>query len=169
MKTKILFVILLVISYMTFSCVEESSPQNNDPKDNTLPSGELLNYSGCGDSLDPGDIGIQNDKQTCAEYSYENGVLTVKHTNAYYNCCTEVFVSDFTFEDGSIIINTEEQGPKCYCICPYELTFRIKNLKAGIYQVKLLGEYQTVDNKLLDFSIDINEKKSGKFCLDIFK
>jgi beta propeller repeat protein len=86
--------------------------------------------------------------------SYHEGLLTLFHTNAPYNCCLEEIAITMNVVNNVINIYEEEklEGSGCRCICTYDLTTTIAGLSPGTYAVKffnkktgeLLGEIPSV-------------------------
>jgi len=101
----------------------------------------------------------------------ENGVLTLTHKNAIYNCCIEDIDVSVKIEGEEVhLYETEILEIPCDCICPYDITTRINSLGPGVYTIYFwndsgrLGEIRDVTIPFNSGCIDNSDCKPGTYC-----
>lgn len=68
--------------------------------------------------------------------SVEDGVITITHYNAVYNCCPDYFEYTVNQQGNQIMITeTEVLSIPCTCICCYDLPLQIGPLAPGVYEI----------------------------------
>lgn len=66
------------------------------------------------------------------EFNYEDGILTVVHVNAYYNCCIDRIDVQMQLENFTIdLYETEIVPMPCDCLCYFDVTTQIAALESG--------------------------------------
>ena len=86
------------------------------------------------------------------EFTYDNGVLTVTHVNAEFNCCLDYIDVEMELAGFTIDLYEEEVTPNpCWCICPFDVVTHIANLDPGTYTVNIYAN----GNFALSGQIDI--------------
>lgn len=156
---KLPFKLIVVIALsVLFACSnEERSPVSIESTDLS----ECKSFSKSG-SL----IAETPDSLSCIEYTFNKteGILTIKHINAGFNCCPEDIVVTITLKNDSLYIGEQESAGMCNCDCLYDLTYQINNLEAAIYQVIIQEPYNN-ENDNISFEINLKTKPSGKICV----
>lgn len=72
------------------------------------------------------------------EYTCRNdGYVFIRHTNALFNCCSEVIDVDVSRRGNDIIVTEAETDNSCNCICPFDVSYEIGPLQPGAYNVTL--------------------------------
>ena len=123
--------------------------------------GRLKNITGC-KSFFENNI---NNSQDCIKYNYDGVLLLLKHINAGFNCCPNI-TANFTISDNKITIEEIEISGECDCLCLFDIDYEFVNLKPGIYTITVYEPYRHEDEKILEFTIDLNGNTSGIFCVD---
>ncbi len=70
------------------------------------------------------------------QYDEENGLI-LQHINAGFNCCSEVS-ANITIGGNLITVEETESGDFCYCLCLYDVEYRIEDLPPGEYTIKFV-------------------------------
>ena len=102
----------------------------------------------------------------CVEYVYDNGVLNLYHVNAGFNCCPGEILFDVGVNGREITIMEQEKEAGCYCLCLFDLTYEIKNLKPGIYTIIIDEPYVNESDDKLEFTINLQTSPSGSYCVE---
>ena len=124
-------------------------------------NGRLKNFTGCKSFFEDD----TNTSQDCIEYNYDGGVLFLKHINAGFNCCSNI-TANFTISDDKIIIEEIEISGECDCLCLFDIDYEFINLEPGVYTITVDEPYRHEDEKILEFTVDLNRNTSGVFCVD---
>jgi len=67
--------------------------------------------------------------------------LIVRHIDAVYNCCIKDIQVSVTVSDQVIdLYETEILYAPCDCLCPYDITTEILDLRPGVYTVQVRSE-----------------------------
>ncbi len=135
--------------------------------DELLPSGILVEYQGCKEwttGIETGTDAAKN--QDCIEYAYDGQTLILKHVNAGFNCCPGEILADIDIVGNLITITENEQEAGCFCLCLFDLDFKIENLEPGGYTICILEPYVQVGDEILEFIIQLTSGVSGIFCLN---
>lgn len=154
--------VLMIITYIISGC-EKTSIQNNGK-----PTGNLIKYSDCKNTV----TGILSDTTPnnldCIEYSYNNlnGILKLNHINAGFNCCPGKITADISINNDAIIINEKEQEAGCHCDCLFDIEYQFNNLQSLTFKLIVVEPYRPVDEDVLEFVLDLNIQPSGKFCVE---
>jgi len=128
------------------------------------PTGSLTDYSDCklADTLPDFTAG-----ETCLEWDYDSGTLSLIHTNTTLNCCP-VIAADVAV-DGSEIVITEIDSLDnfgCDCLCLFDLEYEIADLPVGEYSIKVIEPYLQPGYDTLQGTINLYFDSSGVFCAD---
>ncbi|MCK4943174.1 MAG: hypothetical protein KAS65_06345 [Candidatus Aminicenantes bacterium] len=135
--------------------------------DELLPSGTLVEYQGCKEWTTGIETGTDVAKnQDCIEYAYDGQTLILKHVNAGFNCCPGEILADIDIVGNLITITENEQEAGCFCLCLFDLDFRIENLDPGEYTICIIEPYVQVGDEILEFTIQLTSGASGIFCLN---
>jgi hypothetical protein len=59
--------------------------------------------------------------------------LHIKHVNVPFNCCPDTIKASASLIRNEIAVKEEEMGPKCNCICRYDLEYKIGPLLSKEY------------------------------------
>jgi hypothetical protein len=155
--------IVMLIAYIISGC--EKSSVTDDGK----PEGALIKYTDCKNTI----TGISVTDTTpnnldCIEYSYDDndGILTLKHINAGFNCCPGKITADISINSEAIIINEKEQEAGCHCDCLFDIDYEIKNLDSWTFRIVVVEPYRPVEEAVLDFVVALKATPSGKFCVE---
>lgn len=76
--------------------------------------------------------------------SVAEGVITITHENALYNCCPDWFDYSIT-QEGSLlsVTETEVAAMPCACLCCYSIPVEIGPLAPGPYQIDFFWHDET--------------------------
>ena len=103
--------------------------------------------------------------QTCVYWDYtEDGLFTMTHYNAGFNCCPEAILSSMTVSGDTIYIVERDSMQLCRCNCLYDIDFVISNLQAKKYVVSFDEPFVIEPKVPLVFEIDLENDVSGKYC-----
>ena len=94
--------------------------------------------------------------------------LTIKHNNAFYNCCPAFYV-EYEYEDNNIFVTWRDSLGLCDCICRYNLESTLFDLPEGEYIITLInggyalsGEIVGVDTVVIgDPEAEVTEYDNG--------
>ena len=104
--------------------------------------------------------------ETCVIYDYDGqGLLTLQHINAGFNCCPGDIIVDITINDNIIEIAEMESQSACDCTCLYDLNIEVHYLNPGDYTIQFDEPYLPPGDEPLVFVLDLNGPASGSFCL----
>ncbi len=107
--------------------------------------------------------------QDCIEFEYDGeGILSIKHINAAFNCCPDSFGVEVSLEGNVItIVEQEYLTNPCFCLCLYDMEYSVGNVNPGTYTIKVVEPYMHFvgDDPLLQFSVDLSTTPSGTFCV----
>ena len=133
--------------------------------DTESPQGTVSNIYGC-KMFDTPRAGYRTPSGlTCIEYEYdENGLLSLRHINAGFNCCTDIS-ADFSLEDGVIIVTEKEGGEYCHCLCLYDIDYEIDNVPAGSYKINIVELYINETESPIEFDVELSEGTTGNYCV----
>lgn len=131
------------------------------------PSGALVGYTGC-KGFDYTDAAFSADAgEDCMEYDYDGaGTLLLRHVNAAFNCCPGVITAYIVIHDGVITITENETDPNCFCLCLFDLDYRIVDLPPGEYLIRVEGLYLEPGDEPLEFTVDLAAAGSGSRCVE---
>lgn len=165
MKTaKIGYFFLALSLVIAVSCKQNESiiPQ---------PEASLVSYQGC-KSFTQGRIAstqfslFHDQSQDCVEYQYYgDGVLEIQHINAGFNCCPGEIVAAIDISDNVILIEESETESGCYCLCLFDVNYRIEGLRPGKYTIKIIEPYTNDQDPKLEFTLDLSRSTSGTYCV----
>lgn len=132
-------------------------------------TGELESYGTCKDFGISKTSSETPPSQDCIQYEYDGtGTLLLKHVNAGFNCCPTELLADITIENGVITIDEREDltGGGCYCLCLFDLDYRISDLPPALYRIVVKGMYLNEGDEPLDFMVDLVNSPSGSYCVE---
>jgi hypothetical protein len=132
------------------------------------PTGSLIDYEGCKDFSIGGATDTIPPDQDCMAYQYDGaGVLLLLHVNAGFNCCPTEILADVTIEDDIITIVEDEslEGGGCFCLCLFDVNYRIEDLPPGEYTIRVYGMYLDEGDQILEFTVDLASLPSGAHCV----
>lgn len=144
MKILNILVILMFVSLGTFilgcssgdsdddDAADDDSTVDDDDDDQDEP--HIVNTS----NTDCKEFTKDEEPEEGIDFSYEDGVLTVFHTNVEYNCClervdVEMEISNFVID----LYETEIAPNPCDCLCLYDVVTQIAGLESGNYTVNI--------------------------------
>ncbi len=153
MKTRILLIILLFVS--VFACKKKE--ETSGPL--TL---NLTSSSKCLSTLKT-DV---PDSTSCVEFSFDNvtNELIMKHFNAGFNCCPEVFNVNYTLNGDTITIIESEKSSFCDCNCLYNLEMKLSGLSDKTYRIRFVEPYRG-DQEAIDFTNDFSKNPQVTYCV----
>lgn len=131
------------------------------------PTGSLTGFTGCktfeissGASYAPPD-------QDCIEFIYDGvSVLDIVHVNEGLNCCP-VILADIWIEESVITIDEIDSldNGGCWCLCLFDVEYRINGLEPGIYNLVVNEPYVPDSLEKMEFMVDLTTANSGSFCI----
>ncbi len=147
MRKSYLLLILILGALIAFSVAftacgddddDDDNDDDNDDDDNEgYPNVNGVSFGDCKNGAE----GKGDDEGEYPErllFSYEGGVLTVRHTNGVFNCCIEsIGVTLEVFEGVISLYETENAPEPCFCVCPYDVSTQIGGLATGNYDVDI--------------------------------
>jgi hypothetical protein len=164
MKTRfygVYFLIFMVLALLNApGCKKNSSIENPDPQ------GALQNYTGCkGETLSTFQqqksvIVTQGEAQECIVFEYNGSILSLKHVNAFLNCCPGEITADIRFQGQSISITEKEAGLGCFCDCYYDIDYNVSNIGAEVYTISI----RHGDEVTFECTIDLASSSQGTIC-----
>lgn len=126
------------------------------------PEGTLADYSTCGGFDDPRFPDEPPADSNCFVWEYDDNLLSLRHTNAVFNCCVEALTAVIVVTGDRITITEGETGESmCFCICLYDLDMDIFNLPPGVYQVTVFAPYR---EHPIEFVADLLSQPDGYYC-----
>jgi hypothetical protein len=127
-----------------------------------MAGGGLAGSSGCNLNSDGSDT-----VEECIVYDYDGeGLLTLTHVNAYFNCCPGEFLIDIVVSENTIVINEDETMAGCDCRCLFDLDMEVHYLVPGEYTIEVHGTYSYISGGPLVFTVDFSGPASGSYCRD---
>jgi hypothetical protein len=135
------------------------------------PVGDLMSYHGCKSFTQERGAGGQvslfhAQNQDCVEYQYySNSVLELHHINAGFNCCPREITAVIDINDNIIVIEEREAEQGCFCLCLFDLNYKIEGLKPGKYTIKIIEPYTSDQDEKLEFVLDLFSATSGTHCV----
>jgi len=130
------------------------------------PTGVLIEYTGCKGFEGAAAAVDTTSDQDCIEYHYDGeSVLSIKHINAGFNCCSDITAA-ISIEGNIITIEELEFGEMCYCLCLFDVYYEISNLPSGEYRISVIEPYLSGGDEELDFTVDLLSSPSGIHCVD---
>lgn len=103
--------------------------------------------------------------QTCVLWEYtEDGLFSMTHLNAGFNCCPEAILTSMTFSGDTIYVSERDSLQGCKCECLYDIDFVISNLQAKKYILSFEEINVQEPNQPLVFEIDLENENIGKYC-----
>jgi hypothetical protein len=136
----------------------------------TEPYGRLVSRTDChshsvataagGEYETPGDM-------SCVDWQYSvaDGVLSLKHINAAFNCCPGQITAGISISNDTITIVEREEQSMCDCSCLYDLEFEIRNLPPGSCTIRFVEPYVQPGDERLDFTVDLANLPAGMTCV----
>ena len=163
MKTAIRSILMFIcIGITVVSCEEE----RNNIKELPL-TGELISHSACKSGFKSTSAKIDTpDSLSCIHYSFDGltNKLTIKHSNAGFNCCPDSLYCTISLMADTIVIQEFEAGAPCRCNCLYDLDIEINGVDNKKYQIQLMEPYASEQAEIL-FEIDLAKHNEGSFCV----
>lgn len=163
-----------ILATFIFGCLVLGFACSDDPKEPSKPDGVLelgvVQHGSCKTRTDLTAVGSAFPE--CIEWQYSDGVLSIHHLNAGFNCCVSALMASFGKEARAITITETEnldQGG-CLCLCLYDLEYQLSYLAVDRYTFTIVGPYMEdatmpeTDN--LSFSIDLTAASSGSYCVE---
>jgi hypothetical protein len=144
-----------------------SGPENQP----LAPTATLVSHTACKSS---GDLAASLSipvsaaaAMDCVEYRVQGGdTLFLEHVNAAFNCCPGELTADVTISNDTIRIVERESAAQCLCLCLYDLTLRIDNLRAGTYTFEFAEPYASGTDEPLAFTANLAAVPSDTFCVE---
>jgi hypothetical protein len=125
---KNIVIIFILISFVLISCGREEKPTKSN---NSFLVSSLNSH--CKEGLGKINDSWGNGKLILSAF---NDTIRVLHSNAYYNCCSEVKMEANKTGLGFDVYE-KDYGDSCKCMCNFDITAYIYNLKAGTYLIRL--------------------------------
>ena len=160
-----IFDVTRLISYLYLAGPEPNCPPGPDE-----PLANITNFNGCKTF----DVGNRNDTipsdMDCILYQYDGeGILSIEHINAGFNCCPDNIIADISIEENIITILENETFSDtlggCYCLCLFDVDYEIINLPPGEYTIQVIGLCLMEGDDSLVFTVDLNSTPEGDFCV----
>lgn len=128
--------------------------------------GSISDYSDCKTFSEKKNTLGHTQNEDCMEYKLNSdGILYLKHINAGFNCCPGELFADIEVVDDTIFITEKQARNGCKCLCLYDIDYRVENIEAQTYFIKV-DELLVDDNeKQLAFTVDLKIKPTGSFCV----
>ncbi len=151
---------LFIIQFIGFGCGKGTEPKNN-------PGGSMTNYDGCISYLSAAKDNLVPPCCTGFNYEYDNeeGTLSLAHFGAGFNCCTDLS-AEITFNDSLILIDENESGEFCFCLCLYDVDYELENITQGIYTIRFMEPYANDEDIPLELTIDLALEPTGSHSVE---
>jgi hypothetical protein len=125
----------------------------------------LLDVSGCKEFATGIPMASAPSDVDCVEWWYVGGnTLHLKHVNAGFNCCP-VVDADIVVEGAAITVEEIEIEGNCYCLCLFDLEYKIENLAPAVYDLRFIEPYRPAEDPVLEVSLDLASSPSGRLCV----
>jgi len=155
---------LLATLWMLAASVACESSSTNDQNNQNNLQPELVSYAhsackGVEKTLDSAALqGFE-----CVVWSYDGtGALSLHHLNARFNCCPNSalgLTGEIDFDGTTLTLTESDNGGECRCDCPYDLSYELRNVAPGAYQVVVAPFVDPV-------ALDLSGAGEGAFCVD---
>ena len=145
-------------------CVERDSyPWNTGG--GAAPVGSLVSRTECGGAMHPAGEETAPTDLSCAVWTYRpDGVLSLVHMNAAFNCCPGEITADIRIQNDTITIVEREEQSMCDCSCLYTLRFEIRNHEPHAYTILFVEPYVQPIDERLEFTADLAALPAGMAC-----
>ena len=154
--------ILLILSVS--GCGDD--PPTGTKSSPVSPAGILVGHTDCKHLEDIATAPSFPLTSSCIEYDYDGqGVLSLKHVNAGFNCCPGEIVAEIIIENSTIIIKERELAGLCDCLCLFDVDYSIENLEPDEYTIIVVEPYLPDGNNKLEFTVDLNANPVGAHCV----
>jgi len=107
--------------------------------------------------------------QDCVVYSYDGqGVLSLTHVNASFNCCPEQLLADIVIEDNVITITEYEtlENGGCDCMCLFDVDYEFVDIPPGDYTIRVVEYVSQWGDTLQSMVTLLPEVTEGQFCVE---
>ena len=147
--------ILLVIPFL-YACSSNTDviQQDNNTK-------VYANYTKCLNGIGVMKVETDSVPMTIIEWTYNNNILSIQHKNAGFNCCFDGILISVNSIDDVIEIAEKEYGDPCFCNCPRDIDFIVKEIPVGKYQIKIKEALDISDFEPIVFSADLFNGNNG--------
>jgi hypothetical protein len=153
---------ILIISLALFSL---NCNKHNEP-DTRNPTIDIAGISDCKTHLARPGIFDTTSNFDCIEYTYQTpGILVLRHVNAGFNCCPEID-TDIEVDGDVITIREIETSSQCDCNCLFDLDLEVRDISAGIYQIRVIEPYVNPNDEEMVFTVDLTIQPTGTFCVE---
>lgn len=166
MKARKMGIFLLALSLLIIiSCKQD---------ENIIPfntNASLVSYHGCKTFPQERDASGQfslfhAQNQDCIEYQYYgDSVLEIHHINAGFNCCPGEIVADIDINNNLIVIRENETESGCFCLCLFDVNYKIEGLIPGKYTIIVIEPYTNDQDEKLEFTVVLSGATSGTYCV----
>ena len=166
MKARKMGILLLTLSFLIIITCKQT--ENIIPLN---PNASLVSYHGCKtfaqESGADGQLSLSHaQNKDCVEYQYYgDSILELHHINAGFNCCPGEIVADIDINDNVIIIRENETDSGCFCLCLFDVNYKIEGLMPGIYTIIFIEPYANDQDEKLEFTVNLNRATSGTYCV----
>jgi hypothetical protein len=155
--------------HMTSGCdtdeLAEPHPGAPGSGGGATPVGALVSLTECGATQAAGEENAPADL-SCAVWTYgSNGVLSLEHVNAAFNCCPGEISADVSIANDTITIVEREEQSMCDCSCLSTLRFEIRNLESRPYTILFVEQYVRPGDERLEFTVDLAALPAGTVCV----
>lgn len=139
----------------------------NGPSPGCFPDVYGISNGQCHDLLKS--LGNKTIYYECFIWNFDGaGVLSVRHTEAEYNCGIDYIDVEVVKTDSTIDIieieNFGDPGPAT-CLCFYDIEYYLSVPVAGLYRIRVYQNEITGDKQPIDFYIELtSEPSNGEFC-----
>ena len=151
---------LFAVQFTGLGCGKGTDPKNN-------PDGSLTNSSGCISYLSApkGNLAPPCCTGFIYDYDSEEGTLSISHVGAGFNCCSDQS-ADITFNDSLILIDENESGELCHCLCLYDIDYELENITPGIYTIRFIEPYANDEDIPLELTFDLVSDPTGSVMVE---
>lgn len=114
-------------------CIFSACKQESNPTSSSLGFYAESFHTGCKEGFGGR---VQGSGGGSVVLSSFNNTIRVLHTNAYYNCCSDIKTDVVKTRLGFDVFEID-QGDSCDCMCYVDITTLICNLSAGTYLIRV--------------------------------
>lgn len=106
------------------------------------------------ETADMNDVSIDSDTLVSYAYNPLEGTVTFISYNRMFNCCSPSIGSQMIINNDTVVINSYElpDSVMCDCICPYDVTTSLNEVKPQLYHFIVDGT---------EFDVDFSQNPSG--------
>ncbi len=149
----------LMVTFFLLACTDDDKEKDTPQKPITIKS------SSDNVCKDFNTKSTATPDKTCVVYSYNNGILNMKHINAGFNCDPGALSATVTLANDTIVIQEYEAQNSADCMCLFDLDIELSNVLPKTYIIKFVEPYAPKEQPLI-FKVDLNKSPKDTYCVN---